>query len=152
MRPLFKDLKITSPDFGSGERIPDVHAEEGGDQPPRLTIAGVPEGAVELAVISHDPDAPRPRGFAHWVLYGIPPETTEIDGAAEATYRAGPNTSGSTGWFGPRPPAGHGQHHYYFWVYALDRAVEGTPTREEFLDTYAGNIIEQARLVGVYEN
>jgi phosphatidylethanolamine-binding protein (PEBP) family uncharacterized protein len=37
-------------------------------------------------------------------------------------------------------------------VYALDTTVEGTPTREEFLQTYAGNIIEQNRIVGLYEN
>ena len=47
---------------------------------------------------------------------------------------------------------GHGEHHYYFWVYALDTTVEGTPTREEFLQKYAGNIIEQNRIVGIYEN
>ncbi|TGV86592.1 YbhB/YbcL family Raf kinase inhibitor-like protein, partial [Mesorhizobium sp. M2D.F.Ca.ET.145.01.1.1] len=34
----------------------------------------------------------------------------------------------------------------------LDTHVEGSPTREEFLQKYAGNIIEQNRIVGIYEN
>jgi len=55
-------------------------------------------------------------------------------------------------YYGPQPPAGHGEHHYYFWVYALDTKVEGTPNREEFLQKYAGNIIEQNRIVGIYQN
>ncbi|MFX0543136.1 hypothetical protein ACEWPM_015570 [Roseovarius sp. S4756] len=55
-------------------------------------------------------------------------------------------------YYGPQPPEGHGKHHYYFWVYALNTTVEGTPTREEFLDKYADNIIEQNRIVGLYEN
>jgi phosphatidylethanolamine-binding protein (PEBP) family uncharacterized protein len=64
----------------------------------------------------------------------------------------GPNGAGGKQYYGPQPPAGHGEHHYYFWVYALDTKVDGTPTREEFLQKYAGNIIEQNRIVGIYEN
>jgi Raf kinase inhibitor-like YbhB/YbcL family protein len=152
MPPLFRDLKITSPDFESDGPLPDVHAADRGNQAPRLAVTGVPEGAVELAVICHDPDAPRPRGFSHWTLYGLPPKSTDIDADAVSRFRSGPNGTGSEGYFGPRPPAGHGRHHYYFWVYALNTAVDGAPSREEFLDRYAGDIIEQARIVGTYEN
>jgi hypothetical protein len=42
-------------------------------------------------------------------------------------------------------------HHYYFWVYALGRAVKGAPTREEFLTGYGDDILEQARLVGTFQ-
>jgi hypothetical protein len=42
-------------------------------------------------------------------------------------------------------------HHYYFWVYALGRAVQGAPTREEFIANYGDNILEQARLVGTFQ-
>jgi len=37
-------------------------------------------------------------------------------------------------------------------VYALDRAVDGTPTRREFVDQYADAIIEQNRVVVTYSN
>nr|WP_240939700.1 YbhB/YbcL family Raf kinase inhibitor-like protein [Planosporangium flavigriseum] len=147
-----KDLRVSSPDFAAGSRLDDVHAWDKDNVAPRLTIHGVPEGTVELAVVCHDPDAPLPFGFTHWTLYGIPPETTELDRDADKVFRAGPNGTGDPGYVGPLPPAGHGPHHYYFWVYALNTTVDGTPSREEFLERYGKNIIEQNRIVATYEN
>lgn len=146
-----KDLQISSPDFDRLGRLKDHHSHDRGNTAPVLRIEGVPEGTVELAVICHDPDAPLPRGFTHLTLYGLPPTTTEIGPDSHTQFRAGPNDFGETGYGGPQPPNGHGPHHYYFWVYALSRPVEGTPTRVEFLEAYADAIIEQNRVVGVYE-
>ena len=48
----------------------------------------------------------------------------------------GRNDNGSWGYFGPRPPAGHGVHHYHFQVFAqdaplmLDPAKTGIPVPE----------------------
>jgi len=147
-----KNLKIESADFKTGERLRDEHAGDKGNVVPRLKILGAPKEAVELAVICHDPDAPLARGFTHWTLYGIPTSTTDLGDKPDATFRSGPNGMGQPGYFGPQPPAGHGTHHYYFWVYALNTKVEGTPTREEFLERDAGNIIEQNRIIGTYSN
>jgi Raf kinase inhibitor-like YbhB/YbcL family protein len=122
-----------------------------GNAVPPLTIAGAPVGAVELAVICHDPDAPLPHGYTHWVLYGIPPTIHELGNDADARFRPGPNSNGNRRYDGPQPPAGHGAHHYYFWVYALDKPVSGTPTRAEFLEKYAEHIVEQNRIVALYE-
>lgn len=146
-----KDLAVSSPDVEPGGRLDGRHANDQDNVVPRLRISGVPEGTVELAVICHDPDAPLPDGFTHWTLYGIPADTTELGTDADATYRPGPNDFGATGWGGPQPPAGHGPHHYYFWVYALDRAVEGAPSRASFLADYGDAIVEQNRLIGVFE-
>ncbi|MEQ1952152.1 YbhB/YbcL family Raf kinase inhibitor-like protein [Mesorhizobium sp. CN2-181] len=146
-----KDLKITSSDFQPLGRLRDEHAGDKGNVLPKLTVSGVPAGTKELAVICHDPDAPLANGFTHWTVYGIDPSTTDLSDA-QHKFRVGPNGAGAMHYYGPQPPAGHGNHHYYFWVYALDAKVEGTPTREEFLQKYAGNIIEQNRIVGIYEN
>ncbi|SIR33305.1 phospholipid-binding protein, PBP family [Rhizobium sp. RU20A] len=146
-----KDLKITSSDFEPLGRLRDEHAGDKGNVLPKLTVSGVPAGTKELAVICHDPDAPLANGFTHWTVYGIDPTATDLSDAQEK-YRVGPNGGGDKQYYGPQPPAGHGIHHYYFWVYALDTHVEGAPTREEFLAAYAGNIIEQNRIVGLYEN
>jgi Raf kinase inhibitor-like YbhB/YbcL family protein len=145
-----KDLKIESTDFEPLGRMKDVQAADKGNVAPRLKISGVPQDAVELAMICHDPDAPLAHGFTHWTVYGIPPETTELHG--ESKFRVGPNSLGENAYFGPQPPAGHGLHHYYFWIYALNTKVEGAPSREQFLERYAGNIIEQNRVIGVYSN
>jgi Raf kinase inhibitor-like YbhB/YbcL family protein len=146
-----KDLKISSPDFQARGRLDHAHAMDKGNVNPTLKIAGTPKEAVELAVICHDPDAPLPFGYTHWVLYGIPAGTAELGKDADQKFRPGPNSNGNYRYDGPQPPAGHGPHHYYFWVYALDTPVVGTPTRAEFLKQYGDHIVEQNRLIGVYE-
>lgn len=144
------DLSITAAEFGFGERIPDRHSADGGNVGPELRLAGAPADAVELAVVVHDPDAPLPRGFTHFVGYGIDPSTSVLRLSETDTYRVGPNTVGVQAYGGPQPPAGHGTHHYYFWVYALDTKVSGEPSREEFLADYAQHIVEQNRHIGTY--
>ena len=145
------DLKITSPDFEAGTRLADQFAADGGNAAPRLEITGVPAEAVELALIVHDPDAPLPLGFTHWIVYGLPANDGVVDTGADHA-RVAENTAGKAEYMGPKPPAGHGDHHYFFTVYALDHHVEGTPSREEFLAGYAHAILEQNRVVGRYSN
>lgn len=146
-----KDLAVTADGFGPGERVPDRHAADHGNAPPRIQITGVPDGTVELALLFHDPDAPLPHGFTHWVVYGIDPAAASLPApGGEAAYREGPNSLGSKTYTGLQPPPGHGIHHYYLWAYALDVAVAGEPTREEFLTAYGDHVIEQNRLVGTY--
>lgn len=147
--PFFDKLTISSPDFDNLASIPARFSADGGNEIPAIEISGAPKGTVEFALICHDPDAPLPTGFTHWVLYGIPADTTTLNIDA-AGLRTGPNTVGQTEWSGPQPPAGHGVHHYFFTLYALNRPVEGLPTRDEFLARYADAVIEQARTVGLY--
>ena len=146
-----KDLRITSPAFPTGGALADSNSMEKGNVAPLLEISGVPANAVELALICHDPDAPLPDGYTHWVLYGIPPGTSTLGPESDSQFRPAPNSNGNQRYDGPAPPPGHGVHHYYFWLYALDRKVEGTPTRAEFLAAYAPHIVEQNRLVGTYQ-
>lgn len=148
---LFIDkLRISSPDLDNLAPIPADFSADGANATPRFEFSGAPEGTVELAVVCHDPDAPLPNGFTHWTVYGIAANATRLDLDA-AGLRVGPNGAGQRSWDGPQPPAGHGVHHYYFWVYALGRPVDGTPTREEFLADYSDDILEQARIVGTFQ-
>lgn len=140
-----QDLAVASPDIPALDEIPAEFAADTGNREPRIEITGVPDGTVELALILHDPDAPLPHGFTHWVVYGIDPVVADVPGG-----RLGPNGIGEASYSGPQPPYGHGVHHYYFWVYALSKAVEGEPSREEFLERYADAIIEQNRFVGTF--
>jgi len=147
---LFIDkLTISSPDIPDQGDFPVEFTADGGSSVPRLAFSGAPEGTVEYAIICHDPDAPLPNGFTHWVVYGIPASATTLDLQAPGVRQA-PNGTGGVDYFGPQPPVGHGDHHYYFWIYALRREVEGSPSREEFLARYADDVIEQARTVGVW--
>ena len=149
MGPNVQDLAISSPDIAAGAAIDDRFAAETGNEVPTLSISGAPADAVELAVILHDPDAPLPNGFTHWVVYGVSPDASSLDTDAEGV-RVAPNGAGFPIYYGPEPPVGHGLHHYYFWIYALSRPVEGEPSREEFLERYGDAVIEQARFVAVW--
>ncbi len=87
------------------------------------------------------------------MCYGIPADTTEIPEGGGKNFTEGPNDFGNTGYDGCMPPEGHGLHHYYFWVYALDAPLNAPPglSRLELLDRMSDHVIEQARLVGTYE-
>ena len=102
----------------------------------------------------HDPDAPLPQGFTHWVLYGIPAATSKLpEGQGANVFTGGVNGTGKTGYVGPYPPPGHGQHHYFFWLYALDSPLnlKTGMTRDQLLDAIGKHVLEQARIVGTYE-
>jgi Raf kinase inhibitor-like YbhB/YbcL family protein len=147
------DLWIRSPAFGPLEKIPKRYVSDGDNISPPLEWGDIPTGTKELALILFDPDAPLPNGFTHWVMYGIPPEVTSIgEGEGKKAFTEGVTTGGEQGYDGPAPPPGHGPHHYYFWLYALDKSLDLKPglTHEELIDAIADYITVQARLVGIY--
>lgn len=139
-------ITVISPDFTDRTRLDDRFTAEHENVAPVIEVSGVPDDAVELALICHDPDAPLPFGWTHWTVFGVPADATRI---TADIGREGVTTKGEAGYSGPMPPPGHGDHSYYFWVYALSRRVEGEPTREEFLRDYADDVIEQNRIVGI---
>lgn len=153
MPPTSKDLRISSPAFAPGTRIPARHTGEAEDVSPALEWSGVPAGTRQLALIVHDPDAPLPDGWTHWVLYGIPPEATGVAEGSDGGWAEGASTFDRDGYGGPLPPEGHGTHNYYFWLYALDNELDAKPglTRRQLLDAMDGHILGQARLVGTYD-
>ena len=153
MKPRLKDLEISSPVFLALETIPQRYTSDGENISPSLQWRKIPPETKQLALICYDPDAPIPPGFTHWTLYNIPPEVTAIAEGEGNKYTEGVNSAGSNGYTGPAPPEGHGIHHYYFWLYALDRALDLQPglNREELLKAIADSVIAQARLVGIYQ-
>lgn len=151
------DMRLTSTAFADGNAIPSQHTGEGIDTSPALSWAGAPEGTKAFAVICHDPDAPLVTpggnyGFVHWVRYNIPVSTSEIaEGSSEFT--CGKNDFGNQAYGGPMPPVGHGKHQYYFWVLALDEALEleAGLTLWQLLARIEPNLIGMNRLVGTFE-
>lgn len=147
------NLKISSPAFQGHRGIPERHTGDGDDVSPALEWSGAPEGTRAFAIVVHDPDAPLVDGFTHWVAYGIPGDATGVpEGAKDLTE--GTNSMGNSGYMGPAPPPGHGPHHYYFWVYALDSDLDLEPglERRALLEKIEDHVIEQARVIGTYEH
>lgn len=161
-------FRLQSGDFESGEAIPTrcAYPPEGQNRAPHLRIIQPPKGTAEMALIVDDPDAPspenpRPEGpWVHWLLYGIPPQVTEIHPAMPGKEqledlqwaRQGTNDFGEIGYGGPLPPPGP-EHRYIFRLYALDRSLDlpSGASKQELLDAMDGHIIETTELIGTYQ-
>jgi Raf kinase inhibitor-like YbhB/YbcL family protein len=99
----------------------------GGNQSPSLSWSGAPAGTKSYAVALFDPDAMQGRGFWHWLMVNIPPNTTSL--GRDAGKNDGSNLpSGAVqikngfrapGYSGSCPPSGDEPHRYVMTVYAL---------------------------------
>jgi len=148
------NLRIKSPAFASLGRIPKRNAGDGENLSPPLEWGGAPAATREFALVCHDPDAPLVNGFTHWVLYGIPMGNTRLaEGQKPGAFTGGINSTGKAGYLGPYPPNGHGPHHYYFWIFALDTELGLEPglSMDQLYAAIEGHVLEQARIVGLYE-
>src|SRR5438094_9797831 len=143
-------MKLTSRAFGHNEKIPVRYSRRGDNVSPPLAWTQVPAGAKSLALIVDDPDAPS-GVFVHWLVYGIPPGTTQFDeGSIPKSLHQGRNGFGDIGYGGPQPPSR--THRYFFHLYALDREIELPPgaSRQELEVAMRGHILEEAQLMGQY--
>jgi len=139
-------LTITSV-FKNGDRIPDKYTCKGEDVSPPLSITGFSKDAKSLAIIMDDPDAPGGT-FLHWVLWGLPPKTSILEGTQEGD--GGMTDFGNSGYGGPCPPPGK-PHRYFFRVYALDSVPElASATRKGLEAAMKGHILAQGELMGTY--
>jgi phosphatidylethanolamine-binding protein (PEBP) family uncharacterized protein len=78
---------------------------------------------------------------------------------------AGINSWSTVGYKGPFPPKGHGQHRYFFNLYALDTVLDLSGTAAPFSPhlpsgsvdkstleaAMKGHVLAKAELVGLYE-
>ncbi len=144
-------MKLTSPAFADGERIPDRFTCQGRDLSPALAWTAAPAGTRSLALILDDPDAPRGT-FTHWVAWGIAPDATGIAEGERAPVE-GLTDFGRPGYGGPCPPRGHGIHHYGFRLYALDTpsSLPGGAPREALEAAMEGHVLAVAALTGVFD-
>jgi phosphatidylethanolamine-binding protein (PEBP) family uncharacterized protein len=72
-------LRLSSPDFGDGESIPERSSKDGGNAIPVLEWNAPPEGTAELVILCDDPDTPVGT-WVHWVAAGIDPQNRRIEG------------------------------------------------------------------------
>jgi Raf kinase inhibitor-like YbhB/YbcL family protein len=148
-------MQLTSPAFASLGPMPKKYTGEGDDVSPPLAWSKVPSGTQAFALLCHDPDAPLVTpggyGFVHWVLYNIPSSVTSLPEGVEG-YTSGATGFGKAGYGGPMPPEGHGVHHYYFWLLALDakRNLSAGLSMAQLLTEIEPSVIGMNRLIGTY--
>jgi len=152
-RDNMTNLKLGSPEFSHGEKIPRKYGYTEKNVNPPLEISGIPDETESLALVMDDPDAVKPAGkvWDHWVVWNIEPNTSQIGedesppGAVEGT-----NDYGERGYGGPNPP--DREHTYKFKLYALDTNIDLQPksTKKELEKEMEGHIIEKTVLEGTY--
>ena len=152
-------LEVASSAVGPGGRIADIYSAYHDNVSPPLEWTRVLD-AESFALIVEDPDAPREEPFVHWMIWNIPGDATglaaglppdpELRTPAGATQ--GRNSMGAFGYFGPRPPAGHGVHHYHFQLFALDVPLDlpAGADREALLAAMNGHVLGRGELVGLF--
>ena len=148
-------MQLASSAFTNQGNIPKKYTGEGTDISPQLTWTDAPETTKSFALICHDPDAPLVSpghyGYVHWVLYNIPHNVISLPEGTDM-YTSGINDFGNEGYGGPMPPNGHGIHHYFFWVLALD-IKPSLPEKLNLWDLLAKvepNVVGMNRLIGKY--
>jgi Raf kinase inhibitor-like YbhB/YbcL family protein len=148
-------MKLSSPVFENGSKIPSKYTCNGEDINPPLNISGVPSSAKSLVLIMEDPDVPknlRPDGmWDHWIVFNIPPDTGEILEGRDPRGVNGKGTGGNLGYMGPCPP--DREHRYFFKLFALDKTLdlpEGAK-KVEVEKAMKGHVLEKTELIGLYE-
>ena len=154
------NLQITSTAFSEGQPIPAKYSCEGSDISPPLQwipLGGTPANTKSFALIMDDPDAPVGT-WVHWVLYDLPPDTTELPEDVAKTQvipggaKQGLNTWPRLGYGGPCPPPGK-PHRYFFKLYALDAMLDLKPilTKKDLLKAMEGHVLAEGQLMGTYQ-
>ena len=140
-------MQLTSSSFSDGATVPDEfafcvpdpdsHVTFAPNRNPHLAWFDMPEGAVSLALICHDPDVPtRPddvnqegrevphdlarTDFFHWVVAGLPADLSEIEAGSFANGVVAHGKQVGDGPFGCR----QGRNDYTGW-FAGDPDMEG---------------------------
>lgn len=148
-------MKLTSSAFKEGERIPKVYTCEGSDLSPPLEWRDAPPGTKSFALVCADPDAPAGTWY-HWAVFNIPAAQTRLTQglpADAADVRQGVSDFHKIGYGGPCPPKGHGDHRYYFTLYALaveDLELGSKPGCRAVERGAAAPAIAKAELMGTY--
>jgi Raf kinase inhibitor-like YbhB/YbcL family protein len=148
-----QSLRVSSPAFGANGSIPAEHTSDGADVPPKLAWSSPPPGTKSIAILVEDPDAPNPgtaRTWVHWVVTGISPMQTTLDGSHLPSGAVeGVNDWGQRRWMGPNPP--YGRHRYFFKVFALDIALASPNMRRPaLLAAMKGHVLARGELIGTY--
>lgn len=148
---------IESPAFEDGGTIPQKYAKAGANVSPPLSWSEPPEGTRSLALVVEDPDAPSGT-FRHWAVYNILPHHAQMPEAMEArdedSLTQAVNDFGNSHYDGPKPPPGHGLHHYHFKLMALDTDEIELPEGARAKDVKEAaerHLLGEAEIVGTYE-
>ncbi len=144
-------IKISSPAFENGGKIPKQYTCDGGNVNPPLKIENALSNAKSLALVFDDIDAPG-RSYVHWIAWNIDPGSKEIrENSVPEGAVQGVNGFKKRNYGGPCPPGR--AHKYLFRIYALDTLLNLNPesTKKDLEKAMEGHILSRAQLTGLYK-
>lgn len=147
-------MKLTSSAFNHADYIPRHYTCDGANISPPLNISDIPVGTKSLVLILEDPDVPRyireDQMWDHWIVFNIPPDTTQIREGDEPLGQHGIGTGHNLKYYGPCPP--DAEHRYFFKLYALDAllTLAEKSTKKQVEAAMEGHVLAKAELMGVY--
>ena len=157
---------VTSSDAEDGKEFATPHRSGifgagGSDTSPQLSWSGFPAETKSFVVTVYDPSAPTASGFWHWAVADIPASITSLEsgaGESDASLPVGAwhlrNDAGIARYLGAAPPAGHGRHHYYIAVHAVDVesiGIEHDSTPAFLMFNLSGHTLARAVITPWYE-
>jgi len=151
-------LAVTSPAFTSGKTLDEKYTQDGSNMSPPLAWNRGPTGTQSYVVLVEDAGVNRAEPIVHWIVYNIPstarylPSETPGDTALPQEIMQGKNVSGSTGYLGPKPPAGE-THPYHFQIFALRTRLDIDPAsadRATVIAAMKGRVLAVGDLIGNY--
>ena len=148
-------MQLASTAFQHRGRIPARYTCDGEDISPELSWKDAPPGTQSFVLVMHDPDAPKPGGSTHWVLYDIPGSVNHIEDVPKQAILPGValqgrNDAGEIGYMGPCPPSG--VHRYFVRLFALDTVLKLKPGAilQQVMTAIEGHILAEAELMARY--
>jgi hypothetical protein len=154
------NMEITTTAFKNGEKVPIQHVMPGAggkNISVPLSWKNAPSGTKSFALSMVDPH-PVAQNWVHWLVINIPANVTSLEeGSSGKKMPPGSvelkNSFGDTGYGGPQPPKGTGDHPYVFTLYALkvEKLDLGANTSlSVFKKALEGKILGSATITGKY--
>jgi Raf kinase inhibitor-like YbhB/YbcL family protein len=153
-------MQLTSAAFKDGGKIGNQYVMPGaGGKNLSLPLAwqDAPAGTKSFALSIVDPH-PVAKNWVHWLVINLPSQTNGL--AEGASRKAMPaeaaelrNSFGDSGYGGPQPPPGTGDHPYVVTLYALSADRIELPTNTSltaFQKALEGRVLASATITGMY--
>jgi Raf kinase inhibitor-like YbhB/YbcL family protein len=145
-------LKLVSPAFDHGKRIPDEYVRDGHNVSPPLEWTGAPKGARSFVLVVEDADAPGGSVW-HWAVYDLPGDRIMLhEGEDLSGCRLGLNDFGRRSYDGPQPRPDHSLHRFHFRLAALGAdhldGLEEAPSAAAIWATAQKSALDTAELIG----
>ena len=155
-----KLLQFQVTGYADKGRIPSKYATKGGGgENVSIGLKWQILPAAQSYALLFDDKHPVANNWVHWLVVDIPNTVNEIaEGASRTDMPEGSRelkTSWKrTGYDGPQPPAGSGDHEYVATLYALDipkLSLTEDTTRDEFLSAIEGHVIAKESWSGYFK-